>query len=98
MAGPFSGQNPSYEFIYIFEQNRRGYEMIIEDKSHLYWIDEEPVDSSADSPNWQLEKQLGINQNLEQYRDLPPNWEIERHWKLGTTHIYRLHLRKKQNQ
>jgi len=98
MAGPFSGHNPSYEFVYIFEQFRRGYDDIPGDEFRLYWIDEESIDSSTAPLNWKLEKQHRMNQHLAKYRRAPPSWEIERYWKHGPTHIYRLHLRTSRSE
>lgn len=56
LAGEFSGQAPDYDFIYNFEQIRRGYTELVRDDDQLYWIDEEPGDAAPPTPGWRIVK------------------------------------------
>jgi hypothetical protein len=80
IAGPFSGQQPAYQYPYLFELNRRSGGRWGVDQTHRYWMDESPGDSFSDAEKDQLAR-------------FPPYFSVdavEKQWRVGPSRIIKL--------
>lgn len=97
LAGPYSGYFPAYDAIYDYEQVAGGFGELPDDPLQRYWLELDPVSETEMSPTDQAsdkraEKVAFINHIMSEYGRTPPGWEIEKDWRVGFTHIYRIRL------
>lgn len=60
LVGPFNGQAPAYNFVYNYEQMRRGYARYRVDRDHVYWVDEgQHIIPGYDSDDYEKEWRVG---------------------------------------
>ncbi len=97
IVGPADGWYPAYEYLLLYEPRVENDRLESRDGVFCYWIDEEPMTAGTIESAWSNHKERQINPVVSESLRTPPDWEIERHWSIGKSQIYRLRLVSKQS-
>lgn len=96
IAGMYSGLNPAYEAVLVMEPGSRYRGLDEGSEPVCYWIEEGALSGEQEEAGWKARKERQLNNSMSEQLQSPPNWSIERHWLIGRSQIYRLHLVAKQ--
>jgi hypothetical protein len=96
LIGPYSGWHPAYEYVLLYEPTNQSDMSEDPDELVRYWIDQESPDPELSESRWRNKKERQINLEVAEYLHTPPDWEIERHWSVEESQIYRLRFARKQ--
>jgi len=96
IVGLYSGWYPAYEYILQFLPNAGTNRANWQNAGFAYWVDELAVPDGVPETVWKQRKERMINPSVSAYLRSPPDWTVDRHWKIEKTHIYRLRFDKKQ--
>jgi hypothetical protein len=96
IVGSASGWYPAYEYLLLYEPPKPAERIGPTDGLYCYWIDEEPGAAGVNESAWRNRKERQINPAVSESLRTPPDWEIQRHWSIGKSQVYRLRLVIKQ--
>jgi len=96
LVGAFSGWYPAYEYVLSYERSNQNDTLDQQDEPVYYWIDEQPPTAGLSEVAWKNQKERQINREISAYLRTPPDWEIERHWLVEKSRVYRLRLAEKK--
>jgi hypothetical protein len=95
IVGSFFELNPAYESVLMFEPVSEVQASVRPDEYVRYWIEDGPQADEPVTAGWMNRKERQINLRLAEVLRSPPDWVIERHWRVGESQIYRLRFVKK---